>query len=241
MTMRIATGSVAEIAEQAPPARSWMSAAEMERLDRLTSTSRTAQFIAGRWMARRLLNEAFGGGQEAWALSAGEDGPPIVSGPQGVFVSISHSGDRVACAVADQLVGIDVELCRPRKGLDGLIAAVTTDAERAALPALQSSAGERDEAARLLAFFQVWALKEAWLKCQGGGLFATMLGSGVQSQPADIREANALVWAENGAVVAVCASAACEALAEYAVLRGASGWRISCAGQGQRSRDFPAQ
>lgn len=226
MTLRIATGSVTGISEHAPPARSWMSAAETGRLDRLTAGSRAAQFIAGRWMARGLLDEAFGGGREAWALSAGENGPPTVSGARQAYVSISHSGDRVACAVSDQPVGIDVEICRPRKGLDGLIAAITTEAERTVIPALQAGAGGGAEAQRLQAFFQVWALKEAWLKCQGGGLFATMLGHGVQARPVGWPEANALAWAENGAVVAVCGPAGSAPLTALAMPRAASGWRL---------------
>ncbi|MGT2510535.1 4'-phosphopantetheinyl transferase family protein [Cupriavidus basilensis] len=203
MPVCLRTGSVADLAAQALPARAWMAPAELTRLCGMQSTARTAQFIAGRWLARHLLAENFGGHWRNWTLSGGGDGPPEATGPQLAFLSLSHSGDRLACAVSDQPVGLDIERCRPRKGADALLQAITTEAERASL----STPGPGTEpAGQLQALFQMWTLKEAWLKRHGGGLFSTMLGKAVEARPANLADADACTWSERDVVLALCAS-----------------------------------
>jgi hypothetical protein len=96
-------------------------------------------------------------------------------------------GDHLACAVADVPVGIDIEPLQPRKHLDTLIEATTTEAERAALPGPDGR--ERCRGA-LVAFFELWTLKEAWIKCHGGNLFQTMMGHVVEALPAPLDTAN---------------------------------------------------
>ncbi|WP_235697809.1 4'-phosphopantetheinyl transferase family protein [Cupriavidus metallidurans] len=211
-------------AAMAPPVSRWMSQEELGRLATMRAEARAEQFAAGRWLARRLLAVTFGGDASEWALSAAEDSPPLAihtSGAVGVpvFVSIAHSGDHLACVVADVPVGIDIEHLQPRKHLDTLIEATTTEAERAALPELLR---ESDADARLVAFFQLWTLKEAWIKCHGGNLFQTMMGHVVEALPAPISQANAVTWRRDDAVLALAASAPVDGLG----LPDATGWRL---------------
>ena len=70
----------------------------------------------------------------------------------GLYLSISHSRELAACAVADRPVGLDVELVRP--------------APRRVWEHL--SPEERIYAADDAAFFRLWTAKEALLKCRGG-------------------------------------------------------------------------
>jgi 4'-phosphopantetheinyl transferase len=109
-------------------------------------------------MLRALLAEHTRRPAGSFELSAGEHGKPVcVDGPA---VSISHSGDTVACAIMDTGdIGIDIEF--PGRSRD-----VTGIAER------YFSRGE----VRWLAgrppehFYWLWVLKESWLKATGAGI-----------------------------------------------------------------------
>lgn len=208
MPLALRTGSVMAFAAMAPPVSRWMSAEELSRLAEMRAEQRAEQFAAGRWLARRLLAVTLGGDASEWMLSAAEDAPPVATHSGGavgmpIFVSIAHSGDHLACAVSDMPVGVDIEALQPRKHLGTLIEATTTEAERAALPEL--IAGGDDEA-RMVAFFQLWTLKEAWIKCHGGNLFQTMIGHVVEAVPAPLEAANGLTWRRKDAVLALAAA-----------------------------------
>lgn len=197
------TGSVAGLAAQALPAHAWMTGAELARLCAMPSAARTAQFIAGRWLARHLLAEALGGHWRDWVLSGGEGEAPAATGPQPAFLSLSHSGDQLACAVSDHPVGLDIERVRPRKGMDTLLQAITTEAERAAVSAPWPGT---EPAGQLQAFYQMWTLKEAWLKRHGGGLIPTILGKAMEARPASLDDAHACTWSGRDVVLALCAA-----------------------------------
>ncbi|WP_454733359.1 MULTISPECIES: 4'-phosphopantetheinyl transferase family protein [Cupriavidus] len=213
--VHVRVADVDATAALAPPPARWMSAQEARRLGELRAGPRAAQFVAGRWLARALLAQACGGAWQDWSLDAAPDGPPRASGPVPAHVSISHSGGLVACAAGHAPLGLDLECVRPRRGLDALIGAVSSAAERAAMPALLAA----DEAARLAAFFELWTLKEAWLKRAGGALFQTMLGHVAAVSPAVSpavsaaispdggagHAANACTWQHGGAMLALCA------------------------------------
>jgi len=225
MPIALRTGSVMAFAAMAPPVSRWMSAEELARLAAMRAQQRAEQFAAGRWLARRLLAVTFGGDASEWALSAAEDAPPLathVAGAVGtpVFVSIAHSGDHLACAVSDMPVGVDIEELQPRRHLDTLIEATTTEGERAALPDLLA---DGDEDARMLAFFQLWTLKEAWIKCHGGNLFQTMMGQLVEARPSPLAQANGLTWRRKNAVLALAAASGLE---DDLGLPQAAGWRL---------------
>lgn len=212
-------------AAMAPPVSRWMSGEELARLAAMRAQQRAEQFAAGRWLARRLLAVTFGGDASEWALSAAEDAPPLathIAGAVGtpVFVSIAHSGDHLACAVSDMPVGVDIEEMQPRRHLGTLIEATTTEAERAALPELLADGNEE---ARMLAFFQLWTLKEAWIKCHGGNLFQTMMGQVVEATPSPLAQANGLTWRRKNAVLALAAASGLE---DDLGLPHATGWRL---------------
>lgn len=209
MTIRVRHGSVTALVEQAPPPSTWMSDSEYARVRSMRAAPRRAQFIAGRWLARALLSEAMGGPWHDWTLTAEDDAPPRVLGPTlgpalgpaAATLSLSHSGDLVACAVGTAPLGIDVEACTARKGLDALYDAVTTVGEREVLAAQLGTD-------TLQCFTHAWTLKEAGLKRAGDGLFATMLGHTVQVEAAtDPARANACTWQLDGYVLALSAEA----------------------------------
>ncbi|MDA2804831.1 4'-phosphopantetheinyl transferase family protein [Nocardiopsis suaedae] len=118
-------------------------------------------------------------------------GKPVPAGPAaGLEVSISHSGDRVALAVARGVpVGVDVEEVSPRRDTSSLAEMALAPAEREALAALPA-----DRAAE--GFFTYWARKEALLKASGEGIYAGLAAVEVSSPAAPGR---VLSWASPGA------------------------------------------
>lgn len=144
-----------------------LSVSERDRLARISSAKRRAEFLAGRLLLRRLLAATLGGDVRAWSLTSSEDGPPLVPADAGVKLALSHSGSWVAAAVSDRPVGLDLETPgRPR--VAGLAEGVCAPEELQRLQAL-------DPDAREAAFREMWTLKEAWLKRRGEGVSPSRL------------------------------------------------------------------
>jgi len=102
---------------------------------------------------------------EDWRFRTGEHGKPEIAQPAQARLrfNLSHSDRLVACAVTlDHDIGVDVEntarACEPLE----LGERVFTDEENRALRALTGRARQRR-------FFELWTLKEAWLKARGSG------------------------------------------------------------------------
>jgi 4'-phosphopantetheinyl transferase len=203
-TVHLAVGSVAALAQEARtlgPA-SWLSRPEHERLARISAVKRQAQFIAGRWLARQMLAAVHGGEPSRWCISAPDSGPPKVDrtaadGPA-VHLSLSHSSDRVGCAIATSRVGLDLEMpSRPRDFL-ALADVICSAQERERLRAMPL-------AGREAMFYQFWTLKEAWLKSRGEDLSPGRLAQLHTSAPgASLPEGR--LWIGSGVALALVAS-----------------------------------
>lgn len=134
---------------------SWMSDCEQARLAQIRVDARRAQYLAGHWLARVLLARAFGGTAAPWQLLERKSQPPQVRGHgDALRVSISHTADWIAAAVANVPIGIDLEQ-RPRI-LDPSIEPLLRNADE--IP------GSVDADALL----QRWVAKEAWIKRDAG-------------------------------------------------------------------------
>ncbi|NJC11470.1 4'-phosphopantetheinyl transferase [Micromonospora profundi] len=91
-------------------------------------------------------------------------GRPVLAGGA-PYVSLSHSGDRVAVALcADAPVGVDVEQVDAGIDVDAMVPFVLGASEQPAFRAVRS------RQARVEAFFRCWTRKEAVLKATGDGL-----------------------------------------------------------------------
>ena len=110
-------------------------------------------------LLRSLLGETFGVNENEISIKNLPSGKPVaeVKGKE-VFVSLSHSGDFVACALADTPVGIDVEVKREVK--PSLFKALNADELE-----FLNTKEDKDSA-----FLKIWTAKEAYLKITGEGL-----------------------------------------------------------------------
>ncbi len=137
---------------------------------------RQLQFLAGRSVARQMLKGLTGEG-DAWVFGQDLKGRPILhdnAQRQGPDISISHSGDWVACAIASAgRIGVDLELARPGRRYREIAAAYFSEAERKAV----ENEGET-------AFLSAWTLREAVAKADGAGLTGAMSLDGDRLIPA---------------------------------------------------------
>ena len=135
-----------------------VSQAENMRADRFTAQRRKRQFLCGRVLLRMVLERFTGNPAESHELISNGGGKLIcINGPA---VSITHSGNSVACAVASSgEIGIDIEVPdRQRKTPE--IARNYFSAEEAQW--LETQPEDR--------FYMMWVLKEAYVKAIGCGL-----------------------------------------------------------------------
>lgn len=168
------------------------------RCEAISAPRRRQQFLAGRWFARQCLARWGGGVWSDYVLSASDDAPPLVLqapfdlSTRPVHVSVSHSADGVACAVASHPIGVDVEDTTRQRDTDVLGAMIHGRHEAESVAPL-------DVATRRDQFFARWSLKEAWIKHQPTSLAM----SAIECEPGDSMTAEAVVLHSAEWVVAV--------------------------------------
>ncbi|MDQ2087638.1 4'-phosphopantetheinyl transferase superfamily protein [Herbivorax sp. ANBcel31] len=95
-------------------------------------------------------------------FETGEYGKPYLKGVDDFHFNISHSGKWVVCAISDRPVGVDVEKI---KHLDIKIA------DRFFSKKEIDDLYRLEESERLQYFFDLWTLKESYIKADGRGLY----------------------------------------------------------------------
>lgn len=188
MVVQLRLTALADCA-RATESMNWCSAAETRRALGIASSQRRAQFLSGRWLARQMLSESFGGAASDWQLCCDSGyAPAVESGPVCASVSLAHRFDTLVCGVASSPIGVDVEIAGTRVSTDpgGLAELMLSAAET--MNYFQTAESERPTQLRAL-----WVLKEAWTKSRGVPLDLSMLQT-ISAIPADAGAANALLW-----------------------------------------------
>ncbi len=151
----------------------------LSRYDALLSTDERAtqgrfvfardrrRYLVTRALVRTVLSRYARVPPEAWRFSAGPHGRPAISAPMpapALEFNISHSGELVMLGVTSgRTLGIDTEsTARRPANIDGLDRYFAPE-ESAALLALPAQARPRR-------FFELWTLKESYIKARGLGL-----------------------------------------------------------------------
>jgi 4'-phosphopantetheinyl transferase len=139
---------------------------ERRRAERFRFEEHRRRFVVRRGMLRLVLSRHTGTGPEMLRFARGAGDKPALAGPEGNMLkfSASSSGGLGAVAVArDRELGLDLEQIRPN-GDHNLIASSEFSAEES------DWLRQLPEAKRLVAFYQLWTCKEAYLKGKGVGL-----------------------------------------------------------------------
>lgn len=206
----------------------WLSDDEAGRLQAMTSPVRRRSFLAGHWQARELAADWLQLETRRIALHRHEDGRPrlLVDGaPSPLSLSLSHSGDWLAIALATVPVGIDVELPRRQRDLHALARFTFSPEEVARLDGLE-------DAAYSGAFHRLWTLKEARGKRMGEGLLPGRSRL-VTAAPSDPHDADAMTWSLADGALAIAIDAGTElALQGMEALGQPAHWRYRAAGTG---------
>lgn len=138
---------------------------ERARHDRFVFERSRRQFAAARALVRRVLAGYVGAPPEALRFVVSAHGRPALTPDAGGLVfNLSHTEGLAALAVARGVeLGVDVEDCQRRSRPEEIADHFFAAAEVAGLMALPA-------AARPARFFDLWTLKEAYIKARGLGL-----------------------------------------------------------------------
>jgi phosphopantetheinyl transferase len=139
-----------------------LGADEQARAERFLCARTARTYRAAHTLKRRVLSHYRPEVAPAdWRFDANAWGKPVVAAPlPGPAFNLSHSGDRIAIAVSDEEIGVDVECLRPLPHADDVARHVFHARELAWLAR---------QPRPLHAFFRLWTLKEALLKAAGTG------------------------------------------------------------------------
>jgi len=145
-----------------------LSSEEVVRALRFDLEADRVGYILAHCLARMALAQAAGCRPEHLQFDTGIYGRPHVVAPSGaksLNFNLSHSEGLVGVAISRRHVGLDIEGISREINLLEIIEDILTEAEIRSLLAL-----EPDEMRRR--FFQLWTLKEAYLKATGTGFVA---------------------------------------------------------------------
>jgi 4'-phosphopantetheinyl transferase len=149
-----------------------LSEPEKQRCQLITHSRSCRQYVLARGQLRVLLGHYLQLAPELVQINCGDQGKPQVAGLE---FNLSHSGDLVAYAFSTVPLGIDVE---QQRDLDAaaLVKRFFTPQEWQEWQKLPAAEQKR-------AFFQVWTIKEAYVKAIGTGLSQSLSTIPVQLSP----------------------------------------------------------
>jgi 4'-phosphopantetheinyl transferase len=140
---------------------------ERSRAERFRSPKAQNNFVRTRGHLRFLLGQYLNENPRRFGFIANDHGKPRLRDSRedrGVVFNISHSGDVAVLAFSlDAALGVDIELPRPHRDLEGLANMCLAPAELAwwrRYPPDQ----------RLTGFTRLWVCKEAFVKAVGRGI-----------------------------------------------------------------------
>jgi 4'-phosphopantetheinyl transferase len=154
----------ADVAAALPGAEGWLCPAERERARRFVFDGDRADFLASRFLLRRVLGELAGVHPGRLAFDTNRWGKPALRGRPDLSFNLSHCrGGAVLMIGAGAPAGVDIEAVGPGRA-DPLVAQrLFHRAEQVQLLASPRSGYDR-------LFVRFWTLKEAVLKAEGSGL-----------------------------------------------------------------------
>jgi 4'-phosphopantetheinyl transferase len=138
---------------------------ERARHGRMAAKRDRDEYAAAHALLRTTLSELGDRAPDDWRFAAGPHGKPaLVDSASRLSFNLSHARGLVACAVVEDAdVGLDVEQVTRPTAWPGIAARYFSRAELAEI--------DRVEPARqAIRFFELWTLKEAFVKALGVGL-----------------------------------------------------------------------
>ena len=147
---------------------SWLTGEESRRYHRYQFDRHRKQLLLGRVLLRIALSSYdVSIAPPAWKFSQNEYGKPAISEQQNsasLYFNLSHSGQRVVLAVARfPEIGVDIELSTKARRIEAI-------AQRFFSPKEATEILSLPKAQQQNRFYDLWTLKEAYIKACGMGL-----------------------------------------------------------------------
>lgn len=144
---------------------------ELANILRIRSEKSRLRSLLGRYLLRYALQERNGRDKCLEAdrrlfFRYGEQGKPYLADHPDIHFNISHSGDYAACAVADYEIGMDLQ--QKKNYHENIAARFFADEEKKMLAACLAGQLNKEQQAEL--FFELWSIKESYVKLTGRGL-----------------------------------------------------------------------
>ena len=133
-----------------------------KRIERFVYKEDKQRTLMGQILIREIIAQQLEMRNEDIVFQKNDYGKPYLENHEKFHFNISHSGDMVVCAVHDKPVGIDIEQMLHIDDYLEIAKDYFTEREIAYIA--------KNEDARLSRFYELWTLKESYIKCHGKGL-----------------------------------------------------------------------
>jgi 4'-phosphopantetheinyl transferase len=195
--------------------------AERARADRFRFEKDRRQYTLTRGMLRTLLGRYLQQDPTRLKISYSPRGKPFVKeseNPSGVRFSVSHAGDLALLAFSrEREIGVDIESRQRLADWQSIAELIFSEREKQELNSLT-------ETLRIVAFYNGWTRKEAYLKATGEGLVDALSGIEVAISPLAPAGLHAIHGdRELASKWSLCALEPAEAYAAALVVEGAQG------------------
>lgn len=156
-----------EVDELQVSCKEWLTEVELARYRRFQSERRRKEFLLGKMLVRTVLSEYGSLSPGQWQFAENEYGRPSVAAglaSPGIHFNLSHSGERLVLAVSRlPEIGVDIEASSRARRVERIAGRYFSEAEVRALLQLHKEG-------QLTRFYELWTLKESYIKARGMGL-----------------------------------------------------------------------
>ena len=141
-----------------------LDADEQIHAGKLTNPLLHKRYVEIHGRLRNLLALTLNESPEQIRIKKAEHGKPYLVDYPDVAFNLSHTAGLAMIAVARQCrLGVDIEICKPRLNVSGLVAKCFAKEEAAFW-------GQLSESEKIPAFYRFWTRKEAFVKATGHGI-----------------------------------------------------------------------
>lgn len=130
-----------------------------EKIDRISRQEDKRLSLGAGLLLKKALSDI---GISEYEIDYIKNGKPCIRGKENIFFNLSHSGERVMCAVSSYEVGCDVEKIKPANLK--IAERFFFENEYKAIAELSTEKEQQNM------FFRLWTLKESFMKATGLGM-----------------------------------------------------------------------
>ncbi|WP_160673398.1 4'-phosphopantetheinyl transferase superfamily protein [Clostridium sp. C8-1-8] len=150
------------------------------RIEKFINTKDKVRTLIGEILIRTIILENFNVDNKHISFNKNQYGKPYLEEYPNFSFNISHSGDYVLCAIDGKPIGVDVEEIKPID-YEGIVKSFFTEKEFEYIVSKELKLS-------LNRFYEIWTLKESYIKCCGHGLAMPLSSFSIQiDQSKDIK------------------------------------------------------